>query len=244
MSGRIGRVGHVGIAGVSVEGALLCARIIMDEAERRLPLDQRPQVTMHMPPFSLYVEAMTRGDLATVEGLLVGSIERLARGGADFAIIPANAPHIVIAGVMRRAAIPVINLLEEVAAECERRGFRRVGILGVRWTMRSGLYDAPLRQRGIESVIPSEEDQDAIHAIITEELFGLRILAESTARLLAVVNKLKNQGCDAVALACTELPLSLNEHNCGIAVIDTTRLLAEAALARSQPSAPRGRGSA
>jgi aspartate racemase len=232
------RTGHIGIAGVSVEGALLCARIIAAEAERRLPTDRRPQVTMHMPPFALYTDAMSRGDLPTVEGLLVDSIGLLARAGADFAIIPANAPHIVFDGVSRRAAIPLIDLIAEVAAECAHRGFRRVGVLGVRWTMQSGLYDGPLRRRGVDAMVPALEDQETIHSIITDELFHLRIREESTTRLLAIIERLKSAGCDGIALACTELPLALNEGNCGAGVIDTTRLLAERALARSQPQPP------
>ena len=114
-----------------------------------------------------------------------------------------------------------------------------MAVLGAQWTMRSGLYDGPMRRRGIEPIIPGEEDQRAIHSIITEELFAFRVREESTARLLAIVEKLKARGCQAVVLACTELPLALNEENCGVGVLDTTRLLAERALAFSRAEAER-----
>jgi aspartate racemase len=98
--------------------------------------------------------------------------------------------------------------------------------------MRSGLYDGPLRRRGIEPVAPRADDQEAIHRIISDELFGGRVVAESTARMVGIVRGLKGSGCEAVALACTELPLALRTENCGLPAIDTTRFLAELALAR------------
>jgi len=233
------RAKHIGIAGVSTEGAFLCARTIQGEAERQLPAEQRPQISLHMHPFAAYSDALSRSDMGAVAGLLIDSIDRLRRAGAEFAIIPANAVHIAIDEVSRGASIPVLNLVEEVALESERRGYGRVAVLGAQWTMRSGLYDGPMRRRGIEPIIPGEEDQRAIHSIITEELFAFRVREESTARLLAIVEKLKARGCQAVVLACTELPLALNEENCGVGVLDTTRLLAERALAFSRAEAER-----
>lgn len=233
-----GRAKHIGIAGVTAEGALLCARTILAEAEGRLPADLYPEVTLHMHPFPAYYGALTRGDWPTITSLLVSSIEKLARAEAEFAIIPANVVHFAFDDIARDAALPLLNLVEATAEESERRGYRRVAVLGTRWTMRDGLYDAPLRRRGIEPVVPGESEQGMIQSIIAQELIQGQVREESTARLLAVVNSLKADGCQAMVLACTELPLALSEENCGVAVIDTTRLLAHRALAHSQPSQP------
>jgi len=227
------RARHIGIAGVTAEGAFLCARAILGEAERRLPAETPPQVTIHLHPTAEYIAAVSRGDWDGVTALLVASIEHLRRAGAEFAIIPANAVHYAFDGVAKAAPIPVLSLVDAVADECRRRSFRRVGVLGVSWTMEGGLYDEPLRRRGIESMIPGPDDRQLVHRIILDELIAFRVREESTARLVGVVERLKVAGCEAVALACTELPLCLNEGNCGVPVLDTTALLADAAFAYS-----------
>ena len=221
---------HIGIAGVSAEGAFLCCRIIQNEAPQRLGVDLPPQVVLHMHPFAAYRDCLACDDWSGVTELLVDSIDRLRRAGADFAIIPANAPHVAIDAVTQRASLPVINLIALSAAECRRKGFRRVAILGAIWTMTSGLYLDPMRRAGIEAISPSPADQEIIQTIITEELQSNRISAESSRELLAIVGKMQAQGCDAALLACTELPLALTSENCSIPVIDTTRLLALAAI--------------
>ncbi len=218
---------HIGIAGVSVEGALLCVRHIHSAADL-LPPDRRPQVTLHFLPFIHYSDAASRSDRPAVAELLLTSLNALHRAGADFAIIPANAPHLAFDLTAPRSPIPLLNLIELTADAC--RPYSTVAILGVRWTMRAGLYTQPLARRGIRAIVPDEPDQETIHRIITDELFYPRFVPESTDQLLSIVNKLKANGAQAVALACTELPLVLNETNCGIPAIDTTRLLAESAL--------------
>lgn len=230
-----GRAKHIGLAGVTAEGALLCARTILAEAES-LPADLYPEVTVHLHPFPAYYDALSRGDWPTITALLVSSIEKLARAGADFAAIPANVVHFVFDDIARRSALPLLNLIEATAEESARRGYRRVAVLGTLWAMRDGLYDDLLRRRGIEPVVPDAAAQAMIQSIIRQELVKGEVREESTARLLGVVEELKADGCQAMVLACTELPLALSAENCGVAVIDTTRLLAQAALAHSQPS--------
>jgi aspartate racemase len=225
-----GRPLHIGIAGVTVEGALLCARILAEEAEARLPAAARPEFALHFHPFAAYYRALTAGDWPTLTALLVDSIAKLGAGGADFAIIPCNVAHFAIADIVARAPLPVLDLVDETAAESARRGYTRVGVLGTRWTMDGGLFDAPLRRRGIEPVLPPPEAQQTLQTIITEELVFGRVRDDSTARLLAVVGALKAQGSQAMVLGCTELPLVLDDASCGVPVIDTTRLLAERAL--------------
>lgn len=227
------RAGHIGIAGVTAEGAFLCARMILESAEKRLSAEARPRITMDLHPTADYLDAASRSDWARMAKLLVESVGRVHEAGAEFAIVPANAAHYAIDEVIRRAPIPVLSIVDVVAGECVRRGFTRVGVLGVRWTMEGGLYDGPLKKRGIEGVIPGLEDRDAVHKIILEELIKFRVREESTARLRGVVEGLKGQGCRAMVLACTELPLSLSDGDCGVAMLDTTRLLAEAALERA-----------
>ncbi|HTQ79225.1 MAG TPA: amino acid racemase [Thermoanaerobaculia bacterium] len=231
-----GRAKHIGIAGVTSEGALLCVRTIQNLAETRLPADLRPEVSLHLHPFPEYFGALSRGDWPTIVALLVGSIGKLHSIGAEFAIIPANVVHFSFDEIARAAPIPLLSLVEATAGESEERGYRKVAVLGTRWTMRDGLYEAPLRRRGIEPVVPDEAEQVAIQSIIEHELIAGQVRAASTARLLAVVSRLAAAGCQAMVLACTELPLALNEANCGVPVIDTTRLLGERALAHSQPS--------
>jgi aspartate racemase len=228
------RARHIGVAGVSPEGALLCLKTIVEGAAAELPAELRPEVSLHMHPFPLYYDALVRGDWPALTALLICSLDKLRLAGAEFAVIPANVVHFAFADVERGASLPLLNLVEETATECARRGYRRAAVLGTLWTMRDGLYDKPLRERGIEPSVPTAAEQQELQTIISQELVPGLVRQESTARMLAIVERLKAEGSQAMVLACTELPLALNAANCGIAVIDTTRLLALRALAYSQ----------
>ncbi len=146
-------------------------------------------------------------------------------------IIPANTVHKVIHGIQKRSSIPVISILDCVADVCLSKNLKKVGIMGTRWTMADHLYQAPLFQRGITEIIPSIDDQKIIQEAIFSELIPTGKASDKTLqKLLIIVNKLKAQGCDGIASACTELPLVLNDHNCGLITLDTTDILAESAV--------------
>jgi aspartate racemase len=222
----------IGIAGVTVPGALDClAKMHRLSASLCGGHHHHPRFVLDQPDFGVVHAAQLQERWDIVEDSIVASLQRLAAAGAQVAVIPANTVHCCIDGIRQRAPLPVISMLDVVAAQCRQQGLRRVGVLGTRWTMQSHLYRAPLAAVGLEECIPDEAGQAIVQRVIFEELVPAgKVGADSLQQLLQVVDRLRGQGCDGVALACTELPLVLDAANCGMAAVDTTAVLAAAAM--------------
>ena len=224
---------HIGIAACSAEGAALCYRTICVEGEQSLGTYAHPEVSMHTPSFADYMERIHRGDWAGVGELMLASARKLARIGADFVICPDNTIHQALPLITGQSPLPWLHIAEEVAAHAAERGFRRIGITGTRWLVASAVYPDKLAARGIEWVRPDDDEREEVNRIIMDELVCSRFEAKSVAYLQRVVEGLKARGCDAVVLGCTELPLVLDDTNSPLPTLDSTRLLARAALRRA-----------
>ena len=224
---------HIGIVGCSAEGAALCYRTICAEGAAWLGPHAHPEVSMHTPSLAQYVRLLEQGDLEGVAGLMLASARKLAAAGADFLICPDNTIHQALHLVEPQSPLPWLHMPRIVAREAKARGFRRVGLTGTTWLVRSDVYPHELHTAGIECVRPSDADCEEVGRIIMDELVPGRILPASVSKFEAVVARLRDQGCDAVVLGCTELPLIMGDANAPIPALDSTRLLARAALARA-----------
>lgn len=225
---------HIGIVGCSAEGASLCYRTLCAEAPALLGrAHAHPEVSMHTPSLAAYVDCLDRGDLQGVADLMLASATKLAAIGADFLICPDNTIHQAFDRVAPRSPRPWLHIAGEVARVAAERGFRRVGVLGTHWLVKSEVYPRALQACGIEAVRPDDADRDALGRIIMDELVPGVVKPVSVAALQGIVERLAGQGCDAVVLGCTELPLVLGDHNTALPTLDSTRLLARAALARA-----------
>jgi aspartate racemase len=221
----------VGIVGCSAEGASLCYRTICLEGANCLGRPYaHPEVSLHTNSFDEYAARLEAGDSPGVARLMLDSARKLARAGADFLICPDNTIHAALPLVLPQSPLPWLHIAEVVAAEAHLRGFRRVGVMGTVWLVRSDVYPEKLAAVGVECVRPLEQDRRETSRIIMEELVRGQVRPESTAVLQGVVQHLAATGCDAVVLGCTELPLVLGDHNCPVPTLDSTRLLARAAL--------------
>ena len=222
---------HIGIVGCSAEGAALCYRTICLEGAELLDRPYaHPEVSLHTNPFDDYAAHLEAGNSAGVAGLMLDSAKKLARAGADFLVCPDNTIHAALPLVLPQSPLPWLHIAEVVAAEAQLRGFRRVGVMGTVWLVRSDVYPEKLAAAGIECVRPVERDREVTSRIIMDELVRGHFRPDSTAVLQSVVQHLAAADCDAVVLGCTELPLVLGEHNCPVPTLDSTRLLARAAL--------------
>jgi aspartate racemase len=224
---------HIGIVACSAEGAALCYRTICAEGAQQLGPHAHPEVSLHTHSLADYVACLNQGDLAGVGALMRSSAGKLARAGADFLICPDNTIHQALGHVLPQSPLPWLHIAEEVALEAAQRGFRRIGITGTRWLVDSPVYPDKLAARGLECVRPSESDRDLLARIIMDELVYGDFRPASVALLQDVVTRLRDAGCDAVVLGCTELPLVLNDGNCALPTLDSTRILARAALRRA-----------
>jgi aspartate racemase len=224
---------HIGIVACSAEGAALCYRTICSEGAELLGSHAHPDVSMHSPSLARYAELLDRGDWQGVGGLMLDSADRLARAGADFLICPDNTIHQALPDVERRSPLPWLHIAEVVVTEAVARGYRRLGVTGTRWLVESDVYPEKIAGRRLEYVRAGSEEGEAMHRIIMDELVYGVFKPESVARLQQSIASLKENGCDAVILACTELPLVLDDSNSPLPTLDSTRLLARAALRRA-----------
>ena len=224
---------HIGIVGCSAEGAALCYRTICTEGPDLLGAHAHPDVSLHTPNFAEYVRCLEAGDLRGVAALMLASARTLASAGADFLICPDNTIHQAFAEVVGQSPLPWLHIAEEVALIARAAGYRRVRVMGTRWLVESGVYPDALAAHGLTALRPGAADIAEVHRIIMEELVLGRFLAGSTTRLRKVVDRLRDAGSDAVVLGCTELPIVLNADNCSLPPLDSTRILARAALRRA-----------
>ena len=208
---------HIGIVACSAEGAALCYRTICTEGP-------------NLADYMRYIEA---GDWENVASLMLASVARVAKVGADFAICPDNTCHQAFDLVVAKSPIPWLHIAEEVAAEAKRRNHKCLGVLGTRSLMEGPVYTTKLAAVGIEHRIPELEDRERINDIIFDELVCGRFTSESRVYFGEVISQLKGQGCDAVVLGCTEIPLLVTQESSPLPVLDSTRLLARAALRKA-----------
>src|SRR6266481_1052139 len=203
---------HIGIVACSAEGAALCYRTVCLEGAQLLGAFEHPEVSMHT--------------------------HTLAKAGADFLICPDNTIHQGLPWMIRRSPLPWLHIAEVVAAQAAELGFRRLGILGTRYLVDGEVYPEKLSARGLGYLRPNPAERAEINRIIFEELVAGVFRPEAVAYFQRVMGRMKDEGVDAVVLGCTEIPLIMNDANSPLPTLDSTRLLARAALQRAALSAP------
>lgn len=221
---------HIGIVAGSAEGAALCYRTICLEAPAILGEHNHPEITMNSMPLAGYMRQIYAGDWKAVGESLAASATKVAAAGANFAICPDNTFHQAFEYLIPRSPIPWIHIARPVSEEAQRHGYRRLGIMGTKYLMEGPVYPETLKEFRLESRIPEEADRLRINDIIFKELVNGIFLESSRLYFNEVTAKLKAQDCDAVVLGCTEIPLIVRPDDCPLPTLDSTRLLARAAL--------------
>ena len=224
------RTGHIGILAHSGDGAALCFLEMIREAARRLGAHEHPEITLSILPMGPSLELYRRKDLAGVRAHLGRTIRRLADAGCDFFVCPDNTAHIALELPGEEWPLPALHIAEIVAERARADGRRCVGLLGTRWTMEGPVYPAAFARRGIGLRTPPADDRALVDRVIFDELTQGRIVDASRREYLRVVEGLEREGCDAVALSCTEIPLLVTPDVSPLPTLDSTRLLARAAV--------------
>jgi len=221
---------HIGILSHSFEGATLCYHTVCLEGVRRLGPHKHPEVTLTGVAMHHMLDAWERGDNAELRAMFMADARKLAAAGADFFVCPDNTAHIALESPGEPFPIPCLNIAEVVADQAARDGRRKIGILGTKYTMTGPVYPGALGRRGLEWAVPSQEDRQLVNAIIFDELCLGVFTDESRSAYVRIIDQLTGQGCDAVALVCTEIPLLVAADDSPLPVLDSTRLLARAAV--------------
>lgn len=221
---------HIGILSHSFEGATLCYRTMCLEGVARLGPHQHPEITLTGVAMHHMMDAWERDDRPALRTMFAYDIEKLAAAGADFFVCPDNTAHIALESDGEPFLLPGLHIGEVVAEHAKREGRKKVGILGTNWTMTGPVYPGALGRRGIDWEIPDEGDRDLIHKVIFEELCLGVFADESRDAYCRIIAKLAERGCDSVALVCTEIPLLITPEISPLPILDSTRLLAAAAV--------------
>jgi aspartate racemase len=224
---------HIGIVAGSAEGAALCYRTICLEAPAIMGEHNHPEITMNSIPMAKHMPPIMANDWEAVARLMADSAHKVAKAGADFAICPDNTYHQAFRYLIPQSPIPWLHIAGAVAEEANNAGYRRLGILGTRYLVESEVYPEALAEFKIEREIPDRTDRERINEIIFKEL--VNGIFPETSRLFfnEVAEKLKARGCEAVVLGCTEIPLIVRPDDTPLPTLDSTRLLARAALKKA-----------
>jgi aspartate racemase len=224
---------HIGIVACSTEGAALCYRTISIEGAQMVGRHDHPEISLHSHSLAQYMKYIDGDDWAGVAELMLSSAEKLAKSGTDFLTCPDNTIHQAFDLVEHRSARPWLHIAREVAAEAQRRQFKRLAVLGTRYLMEGPVYGEALKAAGIAHSVSGAEQRERVNQIIFDELVNGRFLERSLEYCIEVIRAMKYEGCDAVVLGCTEIPLLVSPEASPLPVLDSTRILARAALRKA-----------
>ena len=225
------RAKHIGIVACSAPGAALCYSTICAEAPQVMGRHRNPEISLHMMDFYDHVRCMEQDDWDGVAHLVLRSVTKLAAAGASFAICPDNTVHIAMPKVERSSPLPWLHIADVVADTAKNQGYRRLGLLGTRYLVESSVYPEALASRDIDFRLPTPIDRGVANRIIFEELVLGRVTREGQSQFLRMIEEFRSvHQCEAVILGCTEIPLAVTPEASPLPTLDSTRLLARAAL--------------
>jgi aspartate racemase len=231
LRGRLKEAKHIGILAGTAEGAALCYRTVCREAEHIMGRHAHPEITMHTFSLRLYLDLIERKDWSAIAVLMSQSSAKLSEAGADFIICPNNTLHLAFHQVI--SSIPWLHIAEVVAEQAVQRGYRRVAVLGTRLLMEGPVYAERLDKAGIEQILPEADDRTRIEDIILNELVRGQFARKAQIYLYDAITRMKAGGCEAVILGCTELKLLIGQGRPALPILDSTHLLARAAVMRA-----------
>ncbi|HKR13625.1 MAG TPA: amino acid racemase [Pyrinomonadaceae bacterium] len=228
----------VGIVAHSYEGAALCFVTACREGAVRLGPHMHPNIVMSAVPMALSLAGWEADDHSTAGRFLTEGVQMVADAGADFYVCPDNTAHIVLEQIAGDLPIPGLHIADVVCREISKQGYKNVGLLGTRWTMTGPVYEAALRKRGLERLVPDVTTMEVLNTAIFDELCLGIFNTNTTDRFLLAIEDLKSRGAECVILGCTEIPLIVTPENSPLPPFDSTRLLAKYAVLEAIGDAP------
>jgi aspartate racemase len=221
---------HLGILAHSMEGAALCLRSFCLEGWDRMGAYQHPDVSLDCIALAHSMPAWDEGNYLSIRDTLATSVRRLAGAGADFFVCPDNTAHLALEQPGEDLARPGLHIAEVVADQAARDGRTRVAVLGTSYTMDGPVYPRAFGARGIATELPDSGDRRVLNRIIFDELVHAVFTDRSRQEYVRIIGRLADRGCDAAALACTEIPMLVAPEDSPLPTLDSTRLLAHAAF--------------
>ncbi|WP_150466647.1 aspartate/glutamate racemase family protein [Francisella sp. SYW-9] len=214
---------RIGICAITAPGAIMCYQAIIEHVNSSELLDN-PEIVIFQANLTPFKKAWINQNTDLLTDLLIQDLRKLESNNVDHIVIPSNTMHYVIDNVKESISTPIYSILDVTSEFIIKNNYENVLFLGTKWTLEGGLYDKLAKSYGYRITYPSSEDINIINKFIENELVYFDNLEEVENKLLMIVEKYKDS-CDAIALACTELPLVIKEENSPLPIIDTTKLL-------------------
>jgi aspartate racemase len=228
----------LGIVAHSAEGAGLCFLTACREGGIQLGPHMHPKIVMSAVPLALSMPGWENDDYELVGEFLSQGVQMVADAGADFYVCPDNTAHIVLERIAAELPLPGLHIAHVVCDQIATHGWKRVGLLGTKWTMTGPVYARALQERGLERLIPDETVREQLNAAIFDELCQAILNIDTTQVFLNAIEDLKARGAECVILGCTEIPLVITESNSPLPILDSTRLLAKYAVKEAASDDP------
>jgi len=218
------------IGGLSPESTILYYKVIVDDYRRRFQSENYPNIIIYSVNFGEFTKLISEGRNEDAAKILVEAAKALERAGADFIVIAANTPHMLLNYIEPEIKVPILSIIDALAEELKKDRVEVVGLLGTKFTLTKPFYVEGLKKHGVKALIPESKDIDLVNKIIYQELVKGIIRDESRRQLIEVIRRLINRGARGVALACTELPLLVSGKVDNVKLYDTAKIHAIKAL--------------
>jgi aspartate racemase len=219
------------IGGITPESTILYYRILNQLNAAQLGDEHSAKVIVNSFDFGEISKLLTAGRWDLLDALMIAAGKSLEDAGATCILICANTMHLCIEAVRKSVQIPVIHIAEATAKEITKKGFKKIALLGTKYTMEKDFFKDVLSTFGIATIIPNSEDRDLVHEVIYTELAKGELNKSSKENYLKIIDKLIKQGAEGIVLGCTEIPLLIDQKEVSVPVFDTTTIHAAAGYA-------------
>lgn len=218
------------LGGMSWESSIEYERIINTEVRRRLGGVHSADLIVRSYDFAAIEELQAAGEWDAAGQLLAADARHLQDSGADFIVLCTNTMHLLAPAIEAAIDIPFLHLADATAAAVVAAGIDNVALLGTRFTMEMGFYRGRLESHGLGVLVPGPDDRTLVDSVIFDELVQGRILEESRARFIEIIERLRAHGAQGVVAGCTEIELLVTPDDVDIPYFPTTRIHALAAV--------------
>ena len=217
------------IGGMSWRSTVDYYAIINDYVNKNLGKFHSAKIVMFSVDFEEIEQLQYQGKWAEATDIMIDAAKRVERAGADFVLICTNTMHKMADEIRTNIGIPLLHIADATAKEIKKRGFKKVGLLGTRFTMEQDFYRENIARHKLEVIIPDRRDRETIHQIIYGELISGKMRVSSRQKCRKIIDELVVRGSEGIILGCTELPLLIKQEDSSVPLFDTTRIHAIAA---------------
>lgn len=218
------------IGGVSPESTAKYYQYIARKYHESFGDYSYPEIIIYSVNFQQFINWQREGQWNNIAGKLLQATQAIHAAGADFGLIAANTMHAVFDKVREQSPIPLISIIEATAAEINKEKIKNVGLLGTLHTMKASFYKEGLLKHGIMTMVPEPKEQEFINRVVYDESSKGQINQSSKQVFIEIIRKLKSKGAEGIILGCTEIPLLVQQNDCGIKLFNTTEIHAQKAL--------------